>query len=188
MTGSTAARGHRALLTPSHRRESPRPPAGSAAATRRYRALFPCTHCCKTAWPGVKGTAAVGSDLAAAPRTKRGKTTRSAMKRAPTHGSDLALLFGIHRRETAPRFRSSSSLMAPPAAWRGIFPNHKTKSVQTPRSTIARGNFSLPSCLCHNIPFSLATERISTVFSIYLAGYMPAARSRTLALANRRKH
>jgi hypothetical protein len=109
------------------------------------------------------------------------------MKRAPTHGSDLALLFGIHRRETAPRL-SGFPFMAPPAAWCGIFPNHKTKSIQTPRGTIARGNFPLPSCPCHNIPFSLATERISTVFSIYLAGYMPAARSRTLALANRRKH
>jgi hypothetical protein len=136
----------------------------------------------------VKGTAAIGSDLAAAPRTKRGKTTRPAMKGAPTHGSDLALLFGIHRRETAPRLGSGSSLMAPPAAWCGIFPNHKTESIQTPRSTIARGNFPLPSCSCHNIPFSLATERISTVFSIYLAGYMPAVQSRTLALVNCRKH
>jgi hypothetical protein len=177
MAGAAAARGHGALLTPSHRRETARTLAGGAAAARRYRPLFPRVHGRKTARPAVKGAAARGSDLASPQQTHGRKTAWTMMKRAPAQRGDFTLPFWVHRRKTAPPLARRIFFVAPPAAWCPESILQKIKPIVAPRGTIARGNFLLP-CSCHNIPFSLATETISIVFLNVLAGCMPASPKR----------
>ena len=177
MTGTTAACGHGALYLPPHGRKTSGAPAGSAAATRRYRTLCPCAHGRKTTWPAVKGAPSFGSDLPPPPRTHSGEPTRTAMKRTPAQRCDFTLLFGVHRRETAPSMACRIFFMPPPAP-RRVMLFQKIKSVGTPWRTTARGNFPLPSCPCHKLPsLSLATEIISIASSLTLAGYMPASKA-----------
>jgi hypothetical protein len=153
MAGTAAARRHGALLLPSHRRKTARTLARGAAAAGCYGPLFLCAHGRETARPAVKSASARRSDLAPPPHTHRRKTTRASMERTPAQRRDFTLLFGIHRRKAAPSFGRAIFLVSPPAAWCSVFLLQRVKPIIAPRSTIARGNFLLPSCPNHNIPF-----------------------------------